>query len=303
LFLFLVAPLLALAPSAMAAPARPAQPLGAEWTLAGQKATCGKGPQHRHFDLRAEERLYEVGMGFSVDAMTFAGKLAPVLEVCEGDTVTLTMQNAGTMAHGLDTHAFRIPTEKFGPVDTGKSLTLTSVVRTPGAFMFHCASGQVTDVHIKSGMYGEMIVYPRKLLPVAKEIAVLQGGFFGKPDANRLIHAETVRMTANDPLTLEFNGRLEHQPVKVKVGERVRVWFVNAGPGASAVHVMGTLLDRFYASGNPRNVEYDIQTGLVPAGGGAAFELTLPEKGSYMLVDHDNLRFLPYGMMIDLVAE
>lgn len=289
----------------MVAAAEKAAPtaLGPEWTLAGQTATCQDGPKARTFQLRAEEKLVPVGMGFRAEAMTLGGRLAPVLEACEGDTVTIKLSNAGSMAHGLDSHAFRMTMDKFGPVEGGGELSLTGVVGTPGAFMFHCASGAVTDVHIKAGMWGAMIVYPRAPLPPAREVAVLQGGLFGDPDQDNVIHAEPGRMMKNDPYTLTFNGRLEHEPVPVKVGERVRVWFVNAGPGASAVHVMGTILDRVSASGNPANVERDVQTALVPAGGGAMVEFRAPEKGMFMLADHDNLRFLPYGMAISFQAE
>lgn len=276
--------------------------LAPEWTLAGQEATCGRAPRVRTFDLKSEEQIVEVGNGLRAQVMTLGGRLAPVLEACEGDTVTLRTRNAGEMAHGIDSHAFRIDPEKFGPVDAGGTVEYTGVLGTPGAFMFHCASGPVTDVHIKSGMWGAMIVYPRKRLPRAREVAVLQGGLFGQPDADNVIHGDTSMMAKNEPYTLTFNGRLEHDAVEARPGELIRVWFVNAGPGISSPHVMGTLLDRVAASGNPRNAERDVQTALVPAGGGAMIEFRLPADGMYMLVDHDNLRYLSYGFAIPFVA-
>ena len=276
--------------------------LAPEWTLAGQEATCGRAPQTRTFALDSEEKTVEIGNGLKLAAMTLGGKLAPVLEACEGDKVTIRTNNMGEMAPGIDSHAFRVNPEQFGPVDSGGHVQFTGVLSTPGAFMFHCASGPVTDVHIKSGMWGAMIVYPRKRLPKAKEVAILQGGIFGQPGDDQVIHGDTTMMAKNDPYTLAFNGRLEHDNVNVKAGELVRVWFVNAGPGISSPHVMGTLFDRFAASGNPKNAERDVQTGLVPAGGGAMFEFRIPENGMFMLVDHDNLRFLSYGFAIAFVA-
>jgi nitrite reductase (NO-forming) len=300
--------------------------LPAEWTLAGQQKTCAGGPTQRTFNLTAEEKVVPVGMGFRADVMTFTGPGNPrVLEACQGDTVSIVLKNAGKMAHGLDTHAFFIAPKHFGPVDAGGSLTLSGPVTVPGAFMFHCASGPTTDVHIKSGMFGAMIVYPRRPLRPATEIAILQGGFWGDPK-DGLIEADSQRIMDNRPWALAFNGRLEHDVVHVPVHGLLRVYMVNAGPGVSSVHVMGTMLERFYDSGNPKDVvggvpsgllaaleamfrgdgedtTEAIQTGLVPAGGGASFELRLPEQGMYMLVDHDNLRFLPLGMAIPLMAE
>ncbi len=66
--------------------------------------------------------------------------------------------------------------------------------------------------------------------------------------------------------------------------------------------MIGSILERFYISGNPRNVAYDVQTESVPAGGGAMFEFR-PPKGKSVLVDHDNLRFLGYGLAIQFNGE
>jgi nitrite reductase (NO-forming) len=255
------------------------------------------------FELKAEERIVDLGSGTRLDALILGGRLAPVLEACEGDRVTLRMVNAGEMAHGIDSHAFRISPDKFGPVDPGGTVEFTGVLSTPGAFMFHCASGPTTDLHIKAGMWGAIIVYPRKPLPRAREVAILQGGVFGQPDGEGIIRRDSQAMQRNEPYALTFNGRLEHEMVHVRAGERVRVWFVNAGPGISSPHVMGTLFDRAAASGNPANAERDVQTALVPAGGGAMLEFQVPEKGMYMLVDHDNLRFLNNGFAIAFMAD
>jgi len=290
------------APSIQPASSPSESELGREFTLAGQAAVCGTGARSRTFELRAEEKTVDVGNGSKAEVMTLGGRLAPTLEACEGDTVTLRVINAGQMAHGIDSHALRMSPEHFGPVDAGGTVELTGKVGTPGAFMFHCASGPVTDVHIKSGMWGAMIIYPRKALPKAKDVAILQGGFFGDPDEQGVIHSDTTRMANNNPYTLTYNGRLEHEMVTVKIGERVRVWFVNAGPGIASPHVMGTMFDRVAASGNPKNAERDVQTALVPAGGGAMIEFRLPEKGMFMFVDHDNLRYLPYGFAIGFMA-
>jgi hypothetical protein len=40
----------------------------------------------------------------------------------------------------------------------------------------------------------------------------------------------------------------------------------------------------------------------VPAGSGSLFEFTIPEKGTYMLVDHDKLSQIPNGLAISIVA-
>jgi nitrite reductase (NO-forming) len=221
-----------------------------------------------------------------------------------GDTVSLTVTNKGTMAHGLDTHAFQIDARKFGPIDPGKSLTITAPTNTPGVFMYHCAAGEMTDQHIKMGMAGVMIVYPHSpALPVAKEFVVMRNGVYGAPSDKGIIAPESKEMERNAPTFFIFNGTLAHQPIAVKPGQRVRVYFVNAGPGVASFHVIGTILDAVRLSGNPKNTLWGVQTVEVGAGNGASIDFTIPEVGTFLLVDHDQLAHLPEGFVIPFKAD
>lgn len=269
--------------------------------LAGQQATCA-GPHEKSFTLEARETTVDLGMGMRFNAWTYNGKLpGPVLEACEGDRVKITMANHAGTAHGLDSHALRASMMRFGPVDPDESMVLEKTVDTPGAFMYHCASGPVTDLHIKSGLYGAMIVYPRnRPLPPAREIVVVESGVFGDPDPSGLIPGTSPERTQkNDPAFMMFNGRLEHENLAVAPGERVRAYVVNVGPGVAAMHVMGTILETAYdGSSESRNV----QTYGIPAGSGAVIDFLIPEAGTYGLVDHDRLAYLPYGMVLTFEA-
>jgi nitrite reductase (NO-forming) len=271
--------------------------------IRGQGAIVKESPLHRVFRFAAIEKTVELGMGFKTNAMTFGGTVpGPVIEATVGDVVTLNVKNDGNVAHGLDTHAFHIDSKLFGPAEAGKTLSITHPVDTPGVYMYHCAAGPVTDFHIKSGMYGAMIVYPKELLRPAREFVVVQSALYAKPDSTGMILQDATNTATNVPFTMMFNGTLEHAPIPVKAGDLVRIYFVNVGPGDSAVHVIGSWIDRFYESGNPKNVLYDVQTASVPPGAGATVEFRIPEKGTYLFVDHDNLRFLPYGFVLTFVA-
>jgi nitrite reductase (NO-forming) len=269
--------------------------------LAGQAATCA-GPREKTFTLEAREVTLDLGLGVRYAAWTYNGRLpGPTLEACEGDRVKITLTNHAGTSHGLDSHALRTDTMQFGPVAPHGSMTIERTVDTPGAFMYHCASGPVTDLHIKSGLHGAMIVYPRsRPLRPARELVVVEDGVYGDRDSSGLIPgADPVRVQKNDPAFMMFNGRLEHTALSVSAGDLVRVYFVNVGPGVSAVHVMGTILDTVYdGAGVSRNV----QTYGVPAGSGAVVEFRIPESGMYGLVDHDRLSYLPYGMVIGFTA-
>jgi nitrite reductase (NO-forming) len=237
-------------------------------------------------------------MGTSFAAWTYQGRIpAPTIEACEGDKVIINVNNRGTTAHGLDTHAFKIDARHYGPVMPGKTMTIEKVAETPGVFMYHCASGPVTDLHIKSGIHGAMIVYPRnEQLRPAREIAVVEDAIYGARDGEGFIPGtDPVKAQKNDQTFSMFNGRLDNDAVRVNPGDLVRMYFVNVGPGVSSAHVIGSVLDRVYDGKNPI---FNVQTYAVPAGSGAIFEFYIPEEGVYPFVDHDKLAFLPFGLAL-----
>ena len=265
--------------------------------LAGQQVTCA-GPRSKTFDLTVREATVDLGMGTTFDAWTYDGRLpGPTLEVCEGDTVTLRVTNTAGIAHGLDTHALSIDARKYGPTEPGTTLTIQGTANTPGAFMYHCSAGPVTDIHIKSGLHGPMIVHPRTTaLAPAREIVVVEDAIFGERSGNGAIDAmDTRRMRRNDPEFRLFNGRLEHEPLAVSTGDLVRVYLVNVGPGVSAAHVVGSMLETVIDGSTTRHA---VQTYGVPPGGGAILEFRVPEAGEYIFVDHDQLGYLPLGLAL-----
>jgi FtsP/CotA-like multicopper oxidase with cupredoxin domain len=274
--------------------------------LRGQHATC-TGLRHKTFNIEMKEVHVRLSDDIETVAWAFNGTVpGPVLEACVGDTVTFMLTNHGSMAHGLDTHAFQTDAKKFGPVAPGATLKIENVVKTPGVFMYHCANGEMTDQHIKMSMSGAMIVYPRPAtltLAPAKELVVVQGSAYGEPNEKGLIEPDSRKMEANTPTFYFFNGRLDHKPIHLKAGQHVRLYFVNTSPYVSSVHVIGTILDRAHASGNPRNTLYDVQTFGVEDGNGAIIEFTVPEAGTYLLVDHDHLSYLPTGFVMPFTAK
>jgi nitrite reductase (NO-forming) len=270
---------------------------------AGQQKTCA-GPQHKTFDLDViETKGVDIGMGLTFAAWTYNGHVpGPTIEVCQGDTVTLNVHNKGTTSHGLDTHAFKIDARHYGPTPPDTTLKIEKTVETPGVFMYHCAAGPVTDLHIKSGIHGAMIVYPRnETLRPAREIVVVEDAIYGTPDAKGFIPGTDPAKTAkNDELFSMFNGRIDNAPIRVNPGDLVRMYFVNVGPWVSAVHVIGTVLDRVYA-GTP--YVQGVQTYAVATGAGAMLEFYIPEAGVYPFVDHDKLAYLPWGLALAFATE
>ena len=229
--------------------------------------------------------------GVTYDAWTFEDRVpGPVLRVTEGDTVEFTLVNSSPMPHSLDFHAAEIaPSRAYVNLLPRDSLKYRFVARVPGAFMYHCGTAPVA-LHIANGMYGAIIVDPRQGRPPAKEFVFVQSEFYTKTLADSTRTIDWDKLLGLAPDYVVFNGReavYAKHPIPVRVGERLRMYVVNAGPNRfSAFHVVGAIFDRVFLDGSLARPLEGVQTVTVPVGGGAIFEARLVEAGTYPFVSH-----------------
>jgi nitrite reductase (NO-forming) len=159
--------------------------------------------------------------------------------------------------------------------------------------------------HIGMGMYGAIIVDPGGGRPPAREVTLVQSEFYGGVRKKRL-HSSYAAIKTRSPRFVAFNGNAERyvrHPIKVPVGQPVRIYFVDAGPSLfSAFHVVGTIFDSYEHDGNPDEALHQVSTQVIPPGGGGVFELTFPEAGTYPFVSH-SMRQMDLGAMGRFEAE
>ena len=247
----------------------------------------------RHHYLRIEitHKRLTIADGVTYDAWTFDNRVpGPVLRVTEGDTVDFTLVNHAPMPHSLDFHAAEIaPSRAYRNLMPHDSMSYRFVARVPGAFMYHCGTAPVA-LHIANGMYGAIIVDPRAGRPAAKEFVFVQSEFYTKTlaDSSRMIDWDKLLSLAPDYVV--FNGReaeYAKHPIPVRVGEKLRLYVVNAGPNRfSAFHVVGAIFDRVFMDGSLTHPLEGVQTMSVPVGGGMILETHLVEPGTYPFVSH-----------------
>lgn len=210
--------------------------------------------------------------------------------VNQGDKVTIKLNNgAGTsmkvaFPHSIDYHSSEIaPNKAFKSIAPGETHEFTFNADHPGVFMYHCATDPVL-MHTGAGMVGMMIVKPKNLAPVDKELWITQQEFYiGKPG----LDADFVKMQKKQPDVIAFNGygaQYKSNPITVKKGEKIRMFVMNAGPSIwSGFHVIGTVFDKTVVEGV---VGHDAQTiNLAPSQGGYV-EFTLDQEGNYPFVTH-----------------
>ena len=257
------------------------------WPAALAPATA---TTHR-LTLEVEEVIEEVSPGVTQTRWTFGGTApGPVIRGKVGDRFEITLVNGGSIGHSIDFHAGALaPDRPMRTIPPGETLTYTFTATQAGIWMYHCSTMPMS-MHIANGMHGAVIIDPPDLAPVDREYVLVQSELYlgaqeGVADADKIASAT--------PDLVVFNGYADqyvHRPLPAAVGERVRVWVLDAGPNIlSSFHVVGSQFDTVYAEGQYRLRPDDpggAQTiGLLPAQGGFV-ELTFPEAGNYPFVTH-----------------
>jgi nitrite reductase (NO-forming) len=239
------------------------------------------------------DKTVEIAPGVKYRAWAFSGGApAPFIHVRQGQRVELTLVNKGAIPHSVDFHAARIaPNVAFKDVPPGGSIHYSFVAKDPGAYMFHCGTKPVL-AHIANGMYGAIIVEPRQPLPHADKNYVLVASEWylsapGFPSPAGLDMAKAQRQEPDWVTWNGYAGQYVTHPLTSDPGETVRFWVVDAGPSLdTAFHVVGTILDRAWINADMTQFQRNVQTAVVPAGGGGVFDVKIDQPGLYPFVNH-----------------
>jgi len=268
--------------------------------------------QLKEVRLDTTHKIIDIAPGVKFSAWTFGDQVpGPTIRARVGDRIRFTMTNRsdepvpgvqlGTapMMHSMDFHAAMVnPADKYRSIAPGQTITFEFTLNYPGVFMYHCGTPMVLE-HIASGMYGAVVVEPREGYPTKadREYVVIQSEFYAKldPEGHKLNGAPVYvldgdRLRASQPTHTVFNGvfnGMVQNPLAAKPGERVRLHVLNVGPSrTSSFHVVGTIFDRVWMEGNPKNQFFGMQTVLLGSSNSATVEFLIPEEGSYIMVDH-----------------
>jgi nitrite reductase (NO-forming) len=225
------------------------------------------------------------------EAWAFNGGVpGPTIHVRQGQTVKVTLTNAGDIPHSIDFHAARIaPSRAFRDVAPGESFTYSFKATTPGVFVYHCGSHPLIQ-HVANGMYGAIVVDPAKPRPKAdREYVLVASEWYMDdpvgPGPASYSHPKAVAATPDWTAFNGYPGQYLNRPLTARPGRLVRLYVANAGPNReTAFHVVGAIFDRVFPGGGRALTK--LQTWSVPPGGGAVFELTLPGTGFYPFVSH-----------------
>ena len=245
--------------------------------MAGSHETVGvetlTGPQSGEPDvaetLTAEQGDVEVGGGDTIDGYTLNGTSpGPEIRATEGDLVEVTLVNE-SVPDGvtLHWHGVDVPNAEDGvagvtqdAVPTGGEHVYRFVAEDAGTYWYH--SHQVSHEQVRSGLFGTLVVEPRRDLdPPGLDVVAAVHGYDGQ---------DTV------------NGQVGETWVEAEPGDTARVRVINTDNGPMMTWVAGAPYRVVAVDAREWNEPTDVEdsTVLVTAGGRVDLEVTVPDDGS-----------------------
>lgn len=247
--------------------------------------------------LTVTESDQEVAPATTMRAMTYDGRvMGPVLHARVGDTMKVHLVNRGSMGHSIDFHAGMVsPDATMRTIAPGRDLHYDFTLPHAGIWLYHCSTMPMST-HIAAGMFGAVVVPPPDLPEVDRQYVLVQSQAYLDPATTDGAHeVSPAKIAAETPDLSLFNGHANqyvHHPLRAKVGERVRIWVLAAGPSRGlSFHVVGTQFDTVFKEG-----AYLLRRDNPESGGAQALdlascqggfvEMTFPEPGRYTFVNH-----------------
>ncbi len=262
-------------------------------TAAGYAAPGLLGLGAPRVTLTIEEVVREVAPGLTQQLWTYNGSMpGPLLHGRVGDVFEVTVVNHAPMGHSIDFHAGMVtPDDVMRTIPPGGTLLYSFTAVHAGIWLYHCATSPMA-AHIANGMFGAVVIDPPRLPPVAHQYVLIQSEPYLGPQGGPV---DVDKVDAERPDAVVFNGyadQYDARPLPARVGQRVRVWVLDAGPErATSFHIIGGQFDTVYAEGSYLLRPGSGESGgsqvlaLAPAQGGFV-ELTFPEPGHYPFISH-----------------
>jgi nitrite reductase (NO-forming) len=244
-----------------------------------QKQQSQTQPKTHEYTLIARDTTLQIAPGVRVDAWTYNGTIpGPTLTATEGDRVIVHFINKTPLPHTVHLHGDH-PSEQdgvFEQVAANGTYTYDIIAKPAGAIMYHCHVSPVMQ-HVRMGLYGAFIVYPKEPLPPAREYVLVDGEYDTQNQLNPL------------PEYYMFNGYTEQyfmHPLPARTNETVRIYLINLGLSpAYGMHIHGTLF-KAYTSGIWANSPFMVQSWEVGSGNAAILEAKWPWPGKFTFHFH-----------------
>ena len=253
------------------------------------------GTTLREYEIYSVDRDIEIAPGLFFPAWTYNGQVpGPTIRATEGDRIRINFVNQGAHPHTIHFHGWH-PPEMDGSLPAhqvmpGDQFVYEFDAEPFGLHLYHCHAMPLKR-HVHKGLYGAFIVDPREsdtasARPPADELVMVMNAFDTNFDAENEVYA------VNSVASFHM-----HEPVRVKVGELVRIYLVNLTEfdPLNSIHVHGMFFDVNRTGTSLVGAEVT-DTLMLCQGERAILETTFRYPGEFMFHAHQS-EFAELGWM------
>jgi FtsP/CotA-like multicopper oxidase with cupredoxin domain len=184
------------------------------------------------FELTCTEMQWEVEPGKFVAARAYNEQVpGPLIRVTEGDRVRIVVKNGMTESTAVHFHGLEVPNDQDGvpfitqpPIKPGETFVYEFTIRegNTGSHMYHSHHNAANQT--MQGLLGAFIVDPKR--PAAWE---------------RNVDVDYTMILNDGPHGFTLNGKSfpATEPVKAKLGQTVRIRYMNEGMMIHPMHLHG----------------------------------------------------------------
>jgi FtsP/CotA-like multicopper oxidase with cupredoxin domain len=244
----------------------------------------------REYEIFAVDREIEIAPGVFFPAWTYNGQVpGPTIRATEGDRVRIRFANGGSHPHTMHFHGWHHPDMDGSlhehQVMPGGTFLYEFDAEPFGLHLYHCHAVPLKR-HIHKGLYGAFIVDPKGGRPAADEFVMVMNAFDTNFDADNEVYA--VNTVAH---------HFMHSPIRVKVGERVRIYLINVTEFdfVNSLHLHGMFFDVF-RTGTSMTTSEVTDTLMLCQGERAIVETRFRYPGDFMFHAHQS-EFAELGWM------
>jgi FtsP/CotA-like multicopper oxidase with cupredoxin domain len=202
------------------------------------------------FTLTASEIQWETTPGTYAKAWAYNGMVpGPQIRVREGDHIRVVLKNELPESTVIHFHGLELPNAMDGvsfmtqpPVKPGDSFTYEFIVPNSGSHMYHSHHDSAKQVGL--GLLGAFVVDPKQPREIERadvdHVMVLNDGSHG--------------------YTLNGKGFPATEPIVAKLGQRVRIRFMNEGMMIHPMHLHGMHMTVISKDGWPQPAPWKCDT-------------------------------------------
>jgi FtsP/CotA-like multicopper oxidase with cupredoxin domain len=254
----------------------------------GTVSRRANGQTVREYRMIAMDRNLEVMPGLFYSAWTYNGQVpGPTLRCTEGDLLRVHFHNAGAHPHSIHFHGFHPANMDgvFEQIEPGGAFIYEFEASPFGLQLYHCHTMPLKR-HIAKGLYGALIIDPKRPRPQADEMVMVMNGFDVNFDGENEVYAvNTV------PFAYQAN------PIVLRRGALNRIYLVNVLEFdlINSLHVHANFF-QVYRTGTSLTPHEFTDTVSMGQGERHVLEFTYDRPGKFMFHAHQS-EFAELGWM------